>query len=143
MPARYVKYTLKESVEENLKGKLVLPNFQREFVWDLEKQKRLLSSFLCVLPVGSLLILKGNKDDFCSRNLCFTDDPLEASDECDYLLDGQQRLSSLTSFFSNLFGDVKDYEINHDNLYGALRNRWFLRLEPKERELDIFGWTNL
>jgi hypothetical protein len=124
MPARYVKYTLKESVEENLKGKLVLPNFQREFVWDLEKQKRLLSSFLCVLPVGSLLIL-------------------EASDECDYLLDGQQRLSSLTSFFSNLFGDVKDYEINHDNLYGALRNRWFLRLEPKERELDIFGWNSL
>lgn len=143
MPAKYEQYSLKEFFELNAAGKLVLPNFQREFVWDLEKQKKLLSSFICQLPVGSLLLLVGNKDDFYSKNLCYTGDPTNQADECKYLLDGQQRLSSLSSFFSNLFESADAYEERHDSLYSALRNRWFLRLEPKEKEIDIFGWNTL
>jgi len=134
---------LKEFFEDIKNGKLVLPNFQREFVWDSEKQKKLLSSFICQLPIGSLLILNGRKGDFSCRNLCYTGDPPDLTDECNYLLDGQQRLSSLSGFFSNLFGSIQDYENKHDNLYAALRNRWYIRLEPKEKEIDIFGWNSL
>lgn len=143
MPAKYVQSNLKDIVEDNKAGKLVLPNFQRDFVWDFDKQKRLLSTFLCGLPIGSLLLLNGKKDDFSCRNLCYTSDPKHISTECSYLLDGQQRLSSLASFFSNLFGDVVDYNNNHDSLYNALRHRWYLRLEPQHREADIFGWHGL
>lgn len=134
MPAKYTQSNLKDFFENNQKGKLVLPNFQREFIWDSEKQRRLLSSFICQLPIGSLLILEGKKEDFASRRLCFIGDPPVLSDECSYLLDGQQRLSSLSSFFSNLFGEIDEYEQVHEKLYSALRNRWFIRLEPKKRK---------
>ncbi len=143
MPAKYDKLNLKEIVKDNISGKMVLPNFQREFVWDRDKQKKLLSSFVCNLPIGNLLLLNGKKDDFACRNLCVTDDAVTVLDDCSYLLDGQQRLSSLTSFFSDLFDGGKNYNAVHDNLYGALRNRWFLRLEPKNRETDVFGWQKL
>jgi hypothetical protein len=143
MPARYVQYKLKDFFEDNKNGKLVLPNFQREFVWDFEKQKKLLASFLVQLPIGSLLVLNGKKDDFSCRSLCYTSDPPVLADECSYLLDGQQRLSSLSSFFSNLFGSIIDYDEKHNSLYAALRNRWYIRLEPKEKEIDIFGWRSM
>jgi uncharacterized protein with ParB-like and HNH nuclease domain len=46
---------------------LLLPNFQRDFVWDRkEKQKDLLASFVFNIPIGSLLILNGEKE----KNTC-------------------------------------------------------------------------
>ena len=35
--------------------KLVLPDFQRNFVWDSEKMKSLYASVLCRMPIGSKL----------------------------------------------------------------------------------------
>ena len=41
------------------KHKLVLPNFQREYVWKTEQQDKLLRTIFVNLPVGSLLLLNG------------------------------------------------------------------------------------
>ena len=143
MPATYQQHTLKDIIDKNKTGKLVLPNFQRDFVWDFDKQRRLLSSFICGLPIGSLLLLNGDKEAFSCRNLCYLGEPKHLAEECSYLLDGQQRLSSLSGYFSNLFGDSKDYDKNHDTIYNLLRYRWYIRLKPQEREGDIFGWMSL
>lgn len=121
---------------------LVLPNFQRQFVWSKEKQKKLLASVLVGLPTGSLLVLRGENDDFSKRELCFPEELDGSSSKCEYLLDGQQRLTTLRSIFYDLFIDDKWTDI-WEKLYGSLRNRWFIRVIPSEGELDIFGWNDL
>lgn len=70
---------------------LVLPEFQREYVWSRDQAKQLLVSLLKQYPVGSLLFWK-------------TDDPPELKKLNDLpeklgtiqiILDGQQRLTTL------------------------------------------------
>lgn len=145
----------KENTEKELaviysdldQDKLVLPNFQRGFVWDRSKQKSLLASTLVDLPVGSLLILQGNTDDFSKRKLCYPDDyEISGSFACDYVLDGQQRLSSLRSMFYDLFSE--SWEDTWKGIYGELRTRWFVRIhihqnQPDDDYLDAFGYKDL
>ncbi len=123
------------------KDKLVLPNFQRGFVWDRNKQKQLLASILVDLPVGSLLILEGSASDFSKRKLCFPDE-LNIDSDCDYVLDGQQRLSTLRTMFYDIFSE-DDWKNIWDRLFGSLRTRWFLRVKPNDGEEDYLGFHNL
>ncbi|MGL5646479.1 MAG: DUF262 domain-containing protein, partial [Clostridium sp.] len=37
---------LKEIFQDEDEGRIVLPNFQRDFVWDTKQQKELLATFL-------------------------------------------------------------------------------------------------
>jgi uncharacterized protein with ParB-like and HNH nuclease domain len=127
---------------ENSEGKLVLPNFQRGFEWKVDEQKKLLSSVLALLPIGSILLLEGKKDDFATRQLCYNNEEFEQHQECLYLLDGQQRTSSLRAIFSNLLGSKSDWEGKYENLYKALRFRWFIDVKKIESE-DLFGYENL
>lgn len=121
--------------------KLVLPNFQRGFIWSREQQAKLLASVLVGLPVGSLLVLEGKSDDFSKRGLCFPAE-LESTKDCDYVLDGQQRLSTLRSIFFDLFAD-NDWKGIWDKMYGTLRTRWFLSIQPEQSDIDVFGYKDL
>lgn len=127
----------------NDEKKLVLPDFQRDFEWKESDQKRLLSSVLVSLPIGSLLLLQGEKDDFAAKELCFPRKQIQPKDECSYLLDGQQRISSLKSIFSDFFLESANWKEIFDHLYRNLRLRWFLRVKPLNDEEDLFGWRNL
>lgn len=128
--------------KDNEDGKLVLPNFQRDFEWNVDDQKRLLSSVLAMLPIGSLLILEGEVNDFATRQLCFIGEATNQKNECLYLLDGQQRISTLKSILSDLMIDPSKWEMNYDNLYKGLRYRWFLNVRRSDSE-DVFGYRTL
>ncbi|TAG41492.1 MAG: DUF262 domain-containing protein [Cytophagia bacterium] len=136
----YQKYDLKELIEKSASQNLVLPNFQRDFVWKPEQQRLLLASLLVDLPIGNFLILEGTKGDFNSKELCFQKKQAEPSENCLYLLDGQQRLSTIRSIFSDLLG-IEFWETNFDALYYPLRNLWYIDL--KEDEFDHFGYKTL
>lgn len=139
---KYQTETLKEIFQADSNNKLVLPDFQRDFVWELEKQKGLISSLLVGLPIGSILIVEGKKDDFPSRPLIFTE-RITPKEDCNFLLDGQQRLSCLKSIFDDLFTRNDDWNDVIKKLYGKLQNRWFLKMKPDEGLDDIFGWEKL
>ncbi|WP_059170472.1 DUF262 domain-containing protein [Bacillus sp. FJAT-27445] len=136
---------LKELFEKNDEGKLILPDFQRDFEWAREKQKSLLSSFITHLPIGSLLILEGEKGDFAAKKLCFpTSLSLEErKDDCLYLLDGQQRISSLKTIFSDYYYKNINWLSTWEKMYSDLNNRWFIRVQPRKNETDIFGLEKL
>ena len=91
---------------------ILLPDFQRGFVWNVEKQKRLIASIIAKMPIGSILVLEGKKDDYGCRIIGRKEQPdlsRKAENELIYmLLDGQQRLTALTNIFSNLL--YYDYE---------------------------------
>lgn len=122
---------------------MVLPDFQRDFVWKTDKIKRLLSSFTLKLPIGSFLVLEGKKDDFKSRKICFPTREIIPKEECLYLLDGQQRLSTLKAVFSDSYQSEEGWKSQFEDTYSQLRYRWFIRVIPGENEEDIFGWTKL
>lgn len=134
--------SLKELFIEDDTGKIILPNFQRDFVWEEKQQKELLATFLVELPISNILLLRGTPDDFNYRKLCYRNESKNAKEDCFYLLDGQQRMSTLKSIFYNFFKE--DWETQFTNLYGKLRNLWFLRMKsPDEECQDIFGYKNL
>lgn len=126
----------------NNEGKLVLPNFQREFVWDENKQRSMLSSFLVGLPIGSILNLVGQKGDFSSRRLCENKSYESSSEDREYLLDGQQRTSCLYSIFSDIFGNVSQFDETYNKYFSGLKYRWFININHLE-DKDIFGFKNL
>jgi hypothetical protein len=133
----------RELFEWENNNKLVLPDFQRDYEWKAENIKKIISSFLVRLPIGSLVILEGKNNDFKSRKLCFRSKTPLPKEECYYLLDGQQRLAALKVVFSDLYKTDNGWMEQWDNTYSQLRSRWFVRVIPEENEEDIFGWRTL
>jgi hypothetical protein len=74
-------------------GELGLPDFQRNFVWDVARVNELLDSVSRGWPIGSILMLEGPQP-FGLKQIAFGPD-LEPDVVQYYLLDGQQRLTSL------------------------------------------------
>jgi len=67
-------------------GEIIIPFYQRKFVWKIEQASKLIESFLMGLPVPQVFF-------FVNEN-----DVLE-------VIDGQQRLKSLNYFFEGYFGE--------------------------------------
>lgn len=138
---RYKSRSIKELVRSEVEGDLYLPVFQRGFKWSRKKQKRLLSSFLVDIPIGAILLLSGEGGEFAKRKLCYREhNRVNEETTCDYLLDGQQRISTLKSIFFDFFKNPDSWkEDEWDNMYPPLQNRWFINLNFKEGNPDIFG----
>ncbi|MCA9942894.1 MAG: DUF262 domain-containing protein [Anaerolineales bacterium] len=91
---------LLDLVDEARKGKIVLPQFQRNFVWSRDDITALLVSILEGHFIGSFLLLETESD-----NLPFAVRPLEGVNPNGIkpdrmVLDGQQRLTSLHYAFA-------------------------------------------
>lgn len=137
---------LVEIINKIEKNQILLPDFQREFVWrDEDQQKQLVASVLCKMPVGSILLLKSDPDDYaakvigCSKKQVPT---TQINGEVEFLLDGQQRLTVLTNVFSNIIHDNCP-KVSELIAPMALKRRFFLKL-PKwndrpDIEEDWFG----
>ena len=77
-------------------GNIKIPQFQRKFVWDIDETAGLLDSILKGYPIGSFIIWKTNERLRSVRNIggmTFPDTP--AGEMVQYVLDGQQRMTSL------------------------------------------------
>lgn len=71
-------------------GSVLLPEFQRGYVWNREQVRGLMRSLYLDYPVGSLLVWETETDPGAVRG-----DQLAASGVRQLLLDGQQRMTSL------------------------------------------------
>lgn len=134
---------IRDLIHQNDEKRLVLPDFQRDLEWNHEKQKSLLASFLVNLPIGSLLLLKGKKDSFAAREIGVPNTRIEPYTDCLYLLDGQQRLTTLKSAFTDFFKDAEDWQSRLRSLYSPLKVRWFIKVKPSQGQEDVFGFKTL
>lgn len=133
----------KEIIRKIEDKKILLPDFQREFVWrDEEQQKKIIASVLSQMPIGSILLLKSKPDEYSSIIIgCKTKIEIqELGSEVEFLLDGQQRITVLTNVFSNI---IHDQCKGMSNLVSpSLKRRFFLRI-PRwskcQNERDLFG----
>jgi hypothetical protein len=125
--------TLKIIFEKIQDEKLILPDFQRDYKWNSNKQSNLLASILLNFPVGSSLILNGVSTDFALRKIGEnTQYQIDNPYDCEYLLDGQQRTTTLFNAFNDTFNfeqfssekELIDFMRRKSN---PLKIRWFLR----------------
>jgi len=61
---------LRTLIQRSENKEFVLPNFQRDYVWPVENQKKLIATFLVNLPTGNFLTLEGESGDFVAREVC-------------------------------------------------------------------------
>ena len=88
-------YSLTDLFARAERGELQTPDFQKTYLWDVDRTRTLLSAVLRGYPVGTLLAL-----DTRNEPMRFRPRPLPGTPQTDeqpglLLLDGQQRLSSL------------------------------------------------
>lgn len=126
-------------------NEIMLPDFQRDFVWrDEDLQKQLVASILCKMPVGSILLLTANPDEYAAKVIGSTKevDISNLKHEVDFLLDGQQRITVMANVFSNVIHDNCE-KVTDLIAPMALKKRFFISIpkwknKPKSVE-DWFG----
>jgi hypothetical protein len=96
------KRLLPEILADIVKGKIQLPDFQRGWVWDDDHIRSLLVSVARSFPVGAVMLLEtGGDTRFQVRPVEGVILPPSASDAELLILDGQQRLTTLTQVLAS------------------------------------------
>ena len=137
---------IREFLDDIRKQNLVLPEFQREYVWTLDQAKQLMVSLVRAYPVGGILLWKTDNPPEL-KNINNLPDKLGA---VQVLLDGQQRLTTLHMLIT---GEIPSFysegEIENDprNLFVNLHELEFqyyqssrMRGDPYwQRVIDCFN----
>ena len=101
-------------------GKIKVPQFQRDFVWSKEASAKLLDSVIKRYPIGTFILWKTNETLRSIKNIGGIDLPsTPEGDYVQYVLDGQQRITSLYAGFKGCkikFGD-DEKEIDYSEIF--------------------------
>lgn len=91
------KYSSATKTVSELKGNIVAPKFQRNFIWSTKARKELLSSIKDGLPIGSFLLrtLPDGKYD---------------------IIDGRQRFSTLLDYQNHTYNYIEEADIDEESL---------------------------
>ncbi|MCL4480589.1 MAG: DUF262 domain-containing protein, partial [Candidatus Thermoplasmatota archaeon] len=93
---RPMPYQFSALVVDIDRGRVKIPQFQRDFVWPLERCASLLDSVVKEYPIGSFIFWKTKERLRSVRNIGDLSLPdTESSDFVNYILDGQQRVTSI------------------------------------------------
>ena len=100
-------------------GTLKIPQFQRDFVWDISKTAELLDSILKGYPIGTFIIWQTKDRINNIKNIGNQDLPdTTEGTEVQYILDGQQRITSLFAAYKGVtvFSDDKKKPIDFNDI---------------------------
>ena len=132
--------TIKKMIDRISSGDIRIPAFQRNFVWEADQVAFLLDSIHKEFPIGVIILWKTTNRLKTEKQLGYFKLPEPEKDyPVNYVLDGQQRLTSLFSVFqtelspeSNEWIDIYFDMFAEENIQESL----FLALENSEVDLD-------
>ncbi|HEX7515695.1 MAG TPA: DUF262 domain-containing protein [Chthoniobacterales bacterium] len=131
------RLTIRQIVEAVESGQVRIPAFQRGFVWEPDRVAFFMDTLFKHYPFGSLLIWRTNEKLKVERNLGPIELPPPKADfPIDYVLDGQQRITSaFLTFQTNReiieSAEWKDIFFDHTIADAAQENQ-FLALSKDE-----------
>lgn len=128
--------TITKIIERISSGDIRIPAFQRNFVWEPDQVAFLLDSIYKGFPIGTIILWKTDKKLNTEKSLGYFDLPKPRKDyPVNYVLDGQQRLTSLFSVFqttltpnSNEWVDIY-FDLNSNE---SIQESAFLALDDLE-----------
>jgi hypothetical protein len=101
--------SIREVIERVASGRLRIPSFQRGFVWDAERVAFLMDSIYKGYPFGAVILWRTKEQLKSERQLGPFELPEHDPDlPIDYVLDGQQRLTSIFGVFQSDIEPVED-----------------------------------
>lgn len=131
-------------VEEKLaKDKMLIPTFQRDFVWEPENIRKLWDSIYKFYPVGSILYWVTDTYLHTHRKIGgfqfpHDEDSVRKFKEWEYILDGQQRATSLLVSMLGGKGRVKDDEnFDYTMYFDATEGKFFFENEYEKRKAKV------
>lgn len=128
--------TIKKLIDRISSGDIRIPAFQRNYVWEPDQVSFLLDSIYKEFPIGTVILWKTDNRLTSEKQLGFFELPDPQKDyPVNYVLDGQQRLTSLFSVFQTELKPVSDEWVDiyfdmaaEENIQESL----FLALEDSE-----------
>lgn len=124
---------IRKLIAEIQSGRLRVPNFQRGFVWDPDRVAYLMDSIYKGYPFGAILLWRTQQTLAHERTLGpFSLPPNQPSFPTDYILDGQQRVTSMFGVFqtdiildqkplwANIYYDFETVENAQESSFVAL-----------------------
>ncbi len=132
--------TIKKLIERISSGDIRIPAFQRSYVWEPDQVSFLLDSIYREFPIGTVILWKTDNRLSSERRLGYFDLPEPQKDyPVNYVLDGQQRLTSLFSVFQTDLTPISDewVDIYFDMLaIDNIQESMFLALDESEVNLE-------
>jgi hypothetical protein len=125
--------TIRRLIDRITSGDIRIPQFQRDFVWETEQVAFLLDSIYKQFPIGTVILWRTDARLAAEKNLGSFKLPEPAKDyPVNYVLDGQQRLTSLFSTFQtelqpedadwiDIYFDMRAPENFQESLFHALQ----------------------
>lgn len=136
----YQHYSIRKILDSVISGEIRIPAFQRGFVWEMDRVAYLLDSIYKGYPFGSLLFWRTKYKLATERDLgTFALPDPQVDYPIDYVLDGQQRLTSVFTVFqtdltprenpdwSGVYFDMAAADNPQDSFFVAI---------PEEQEYD-------
>src|SRR5438046_2850752 len=93
----HVPITVRQLISEYSVGNIVIPEFQREYVWRKNKAPKLLDSLYHGFPISSLLLWRTDDDGVRARS---KSSRRALGTHINWLIDGQQRTITLAKCLS-------------------------------------------
>ena len=151
--------SIRKVLEQVLSGQLRIPAFQRGFVWDADRVAFLMDSIHKGYPFGALILWRTKEQLKTERHLGpFSLPDREADFPVDYVLDGQQRLTSIFGVFQTDLEPDPSADIGWTDVYydfeaeKNLQESQFAALTPGEVDstrhfpiesfFDVSGYRN-
>src|SRR5690554_2101682 len=128
---------LEEVIEGINNNQSLLPNFQREFVWNTKQQKDLIASVISSVPASSSLLVEENNFEeptfTCIKvGRRYSEVEIEHNRPFYYILDGQQRFTTLYFAFTNVFNNRSELnETTFREMDYKIKLRWFLNFQTE------------
>jgi len=142
------KYTsLFNDIDE---GRVKIPQFQRDFVWSKAQTAKLIDSIIKGFPMGTFILWKTKERLRHIRNVGNIDLPEpDAGDSIFYVLDGQQRITSLYAVRKgvritreNKEIDYRDISIDLDVEYSQDEEVVFEDAHPEHTTISVYQLLN-
>lgn len=114
-------YTLSVLYEKLVKKEIVIPEFQRKYVWKIEQASKLVESFLLGLPVPGIFLAKEKEKESDKESGNFL------------VVDGQQRLRTIQAFKEGKY-PLSDEQFRLIDVQDQWDGKTYKDLEPVDRK---------
>lgn len=129
------EYSIRNIINKIQNGEIRIPSFQRGYVWEYDNVAFLVDSIYKGFPIGSILFWRTGEQLNTEKQLGnYILPPPQKNYPIDYVLDGQQRLTSLFSVFQTELEPEVENEMDIYFIIDELDNIQKSRFVPLSKE---------